>query len=123
MSNEWKELDIANLPPDILVGDYVFERVHNKCHSTGMTTLDILHEITVFGYKYRYRKPEQEPKAPSHEEIMTKWWSQVSPWVRVQKYDPSISTGRVYQLTNGRYVDKSWFTGRESADIPPEEDK
>jgi hypothetical protein len=93
--NEWKEF--------LLTGeDYDWE---TKILNNGLLI------------KYR-EKPE--PKQPTHEEIMTKWWKQSANWVKVNKYDPSIATKNVYQISSGHYHSKDWFTGRESADIPPE---
>lgn len=120
--SEWKELDISNLPPDILVGDYEFEYV-GKYSSW--------HESAV----YRYRKPE--PLPPTHEEIMTKWWKDdFGGWGKVEYYNSgfyrirvisslSIETGNRkadIRLSETEPIDctKDWFTGRESADIPPE---
>ena len=58
---------------------------------------------------------------PTHEQIMSLWWCfEKVHWIRVKKYDTSISTNCCYQLTNGRYVNKRFFIGKKSAEIPPE---
>lgn len=60
MSEEWKELKIDNLPPDILVGDYEFEKYTTDGYQEswdsepGMRT-DIL-VCLEDGTDYRYRK-------------------------------------------------------------------
>ena len=119
---EWKELQIDNLPPDILTGGYEFERWDvNNCltrESEGWevnkTSRSGIIHLLVQGRKYRYRKPE--PKQPTHEEIMTKWWLSSSLWVKVMSYDRDE---KKYETpSNYEYYD--WFIGRESADIPPE---
>ena len=78
--NKWKNLQIDNLPPDILTGDYEFEHRKNKdayWESSIYTEnrLEIFECMIKYGEQYRYRKPE--PKAPSHED-----------WERIRKgYD------------------------------------
>lgn len=124
MSEEWKELDISNLPSDILVGDYEFEVAdynglpwaHVIEDSAMLTTIvRFLQE----GDKYRYRK--RQPKPPSHEEIMTKWWKDNRIWVKVVAYYPRDYYPYVFSTYNDSLaVEKSWFIGRNSADIPPE---
>ena len=64
-----------------------------------------------------------EPEAPTHEEIMTKWWFQGYTWFKVDGYNWGSKTP--YIIPNGSwsevvFVSKDWFTGRESAEIPPE---
>ena len=125
--NEWKNLEINNLPPDILTGDYEWE-VKNEFNTTSywgeshINRLDILTYMSRNKSKYRYRKPE--PKQPTHEEIMTKWWklNGSSGWQRVDKFTTD-SAGGIYHFPSfldgfNRIQD---FIGRESADIPPEE--
>ena len=70
--NEWKELEIDNLPSDILTGDYEWEYdsldigwiLLENAKSIEVLVDRLKHSLD----KYRYRKPE--PKAPSHEEIL-----------------------------------------------------
>ncbi len=111
---EWKELQIDNLPPDILTGDYEFEYTGNliKWKESGVYTVL---RACQSGHTFRYRKPE--PKQPTHEEIMTKWWLSSSLWVKVMSYDRDE---KKYE-TPSDYEYYDWFIGRESADIPPEE--
>jgi hypothetical protein len=117
----WKELEIDNLPPDILTGEYEFEWKFQSGEwekSERETTRYKLIELLMTTQEYRYRKPE--PKAPTHEEIMTKWWfdEDSSFWKEVEIFDSSACTYK-YRIF-GEYWDKTWFTGRESADMPPE---
>ncbi len=140
--NEWKELQIDNLPLDILTGDYEFECYcfeGDVWEKTGwypkrMDIISVLNDVK-HEYRYRYRKPE--PKAPTHEEIMTKWWhTESDTWKKVDTYNVStdnVLNGTPIYIFNGfttgasqiedyeRYrVTKGWFTGRESANLPPE---
>ena len=71
--NEWKELKIDDLPPDILTGDYEFEgnfygRWEHRNNNPQARSNFIENLLTRVGHNYRYRKPE--PKAPTHKEIM-----------------------------------------------------
>lgn len=116
--NEWKELQINNLPPDILTGKYEFclkDIANIGCLSNG-AIFDLLKAI-INGDEYQYRKPE--PKQPTHEEIMTKWWKDRKDFWRsvIGFYKGS------YHLSSDSLilmVQKEWFKGLESADIPPE---
>ena len=57
-----------------------------------------------------------EPKAPTHEEIMTKWWRlDDGVWFKVDGYHPKHS----YHTPWNKYTPSSFFTTRQSADIPP----
>jgi len=90
--DDWKELDIANLPPDILVGDYEFkDRVKTP------DRLSVL-EHCKGGAKVFYRKRAQE--SPSHEEEVKKLIEDIK-----EGYD--LKTAVLYLLA-------------KSADIPPE---
>ena len=140
--NDWKELDINNLPHDILVGEYEFEYPLGPewlpCKNQDYQgRIDMLKSKTT---NIRYHKVQ--PKTPSHTEIMTKWWlCWDNEWIQVGSYrnggyfiNRHIRTVNldVESYRNGRYlidqhtravnldVDKSWFIGRESADVPPE---
>lgn len=62
--NEWKNLEIDNLPPDILTGDYEFERLQTiapyfwekwECSRPG-----IIHQLVHDKKKYRYRLRPQK---------------------------------------------------------------
>ena len=55
---------------------------------------------------------------PNHEEIMTKWWDDQEVWFRVVEY--WTDGVNPYKLQSGLCVSEDWFTGRESANIPPE---
>ncbi len=62
--NEWKELQVDNLPPDILTGDYEFEYTGNliKWKESGVYTVL---RACQSGHTFRYRKPG--PKQPKDE--------------------------------------------------------
>ena len=62
------------------------------------------------------RKPE--PKAPSHEEIMTMWWKIGDRWRKVETYDVK---SKEYFI--GAWQAKWTFTNRTCALIPPPEVK
>ena len=114
---EWKELQIDNLPPDILTGDYEFEldNCGEWAHSV-LTRKAIISNLIDNYFTYRYRKPE--PKAPTHEEIMTKWWKDGDRWIKIVTYNP---IGNVYSPARGNsYSTNCHFIGLESAEIPPE---
>ena len=128
--SEWKELKIDNLPPDILTGDYEFNYGDKYSGEKGNFELDARSEIkrrvSILGAYInknessyvRYRKPE--PKAPTHEEIMTKWWKcDNGRWCKIVGYDPN-SKKRTYLDCFSEWESKRYFTNRESADIPPE---
>jgi len=125
--DDWKELQIDNLPHDILTGDYEFEwsdrnqkdKWYRSTYNIKNTRYGLMQHL-ILGYKYRYRKPE--PKAPSHEEIMTKWWSAerhlMDVWFRVVIYEPA---NKAYFISADQSRSKEWFIGCESATIPPED--
>lgn len=121
MNNEWKELDIANLPPDILVSDYEF--VFNNSVGwdySSETRFGVIKNLMDNAFEYRYRK--RAPKAPTHEEIMSKWWLMGDIWIKVISYSLDRETCYCWVESKG-YVWGAFdcFIGRESADIPPEE--
>ena len=113
MENEWTELKIDNLPSDILTGDYEFL---SPCGGPRSGILGIIGEM-LDGEECFYRK--RQPKAPSHEEIMTKWWKGEEEWVKVTRYFYPGPLKYAYFIGACR-VSKKWFSDRESADIPPE---
>ena len=132
--NEWKELEIDNLPPDYFDdNDYIFEWLReNKNedmwinhyssdydnHMSLEGKLFIIKEVKLNYCKYRYRKPE--PKQPSHEEIMSKWWK-YGGWHRIISFYPEDYKCYIMKtLTKTEVLEKEWFIGRESATIPPE---
>lgn len=121
MNNEWKEPRKDKLPEDILTGDYEFECLQTTGNwlNTGSGVSRIIDQMVNKGVVYRYRR--REKPAPSHEDIMTKWWLTGGLWLRVANYEPREP--RPYRLIGMSYaVNKEWFTDRESADIPPEAD-
>ena len=125
--DNWKELEVDNLPPDILTGDYEWQEKYNippywrKTKLSGKHVLKEAIDKDAFDC-FHYRR-KQKP-APTHEEIMTKWWKRpcgVS-WFRVIVYAPRTHD---YYRPNPDGDDgwhtKKEFTNFESADIPPEE--
>ena len=124
--SEWKELDRHNLPSDIL--DWKIGETHEvewwsdmdkewKSSNPYEPIEDVVHYLNG-GERSRYRRIE--PKAPSHEEIMTKWWRFDSGrWRKVDAVDPCDPK---YGIASA-WVDASWFVGRRSADIPPENEE
>ena len=131
MNNEWKELKIDNLPSDILTGNYEWEisqgegwegaqaevnphfrikaledlQCKKKCH-------DDLGEQEYY-VEYRFRKPE--PKQPTHEEIMTKWFLYSDGrWRECKGYREGIYEFGLYTHR------KPYFTGMRFEEIPPE---
>ena len=120
--NDWKELKKDNLPPDILTGDYEFQyfSIDVWLDENG-SYLDLVSDL-INGAKFRYRK-KQKP-APTHEQIMTKWFrsSDRNIWVRVIFYSPNKV--HPYCIYYDDFVietvSRDWFTDKESADIPPE---
>lgn len=115
--NEWKELKKDNLSSDILTGNYEFRTMH-----VGNYYIEISDSISAIDFLYKnfcveYRKKEKP--APTHEEIMTKWWNLGNFWMRVVSYEPHEQ--HPYKLSEYRdYVKKDFFINLESADIPPE---
>ena len=139
--NDWKELKKDNLPPDILTGDYEFwYYIHetemddfiydsetdcfSKCRRIFVKVdYDIETVLTDInkGYKIHYRKKQNQ--APTHEQIMTKWWKDRwhHAWVKVIRYEPNKDYP--YFALDGdvvKKVSKEWFVDKESSDIPPE---
>ena len=116
MENDWIELKIDNLPPDILTGDYEFL---SPCGGPESGILGTIGEM-LDGEECFYRN--RQTKLSSHEEIMTKWWKTNTngedKWVRVDVFVPG---GKYeYETTDGAYCNKEWFTHGKSADIPSE---
>ena len=125
---DWKELEIDNLPPDILTGDYKVQFLNNNKDWINYTIngiYEIIEELeTGVADGIRYRK--SEPKQPSHEEIMTLYWRCYDPdfgncWMKFDLY--SKTKGYFFRWDNNsnvEWVNKSFFINKESADIPPE---
>lgn len=142
--SEWKELDIANLSFVLENRNKLeFQYLSNEgtwLHATDWNSDEYyIEQVKYFldgSSKYRYRK--RAPKAPTHEEIMRKWWkmdggeySQVFLyvsgfyWIRYLERPAITCNGNkklVDRLSDVKEMTVSvdWFTGRESADIPPE---
>ena len=112
--NEWKDLEKDNLPHDILTKDYTFQHYgEGKWQISPLRVFEILTNMAVHNAKYQYCKPKQ----PRHEEIWNNAWKiSDNVWSRVTDYN--AKTGCYYICED--WKDKSYFTGRESADIPLE---
>lgn len=95
--NEWKELDLNG---------YEYE-----------TKYDYLMRLT----HIKYRSIKRQPKAPTHEEIMTKWWKGVRTWAKVEAYDHSDREYYIHLGCDSKWYKKEDFAERQSATIPPEE--
>ena len=134
--NEWKKLDIDNLPSGLFGEDCELKENNTRnlftSYEKKLKALEYLiekrnGEEDLNGYKYRI----VHPKAPTHQEIMTKWWHvQGKLYTKVIGYEEVTEIGftrKVYILAVlpkpmafGNYVNLSWFVDRESYDIPPE---
>lgn len=105
---EWKELEVDNLPADILTGGYEFEYLDNlnEWTESGYTDASIvITRIYKRTDKYHYRKPE--PKQPSHEEIIK--------MLKLIGDNPAFPTNiRYHAFEVFSYINK------ESSTIPPE---
>jgi len=124
--SEWTELRIDKLPEDILTGDYEIRYGEKQIHPTpeerNMKPERILDILLAYPEHTYYRKTE--PLPPTHEAIMTKWWRHESEWLKVTAYRSDVKYPYVIfnrGFTRAIEQSKDWFTGRESADIPPEE--
>ena len=127
--SEWRDLDIDNLPNDISKGcdiyDFqIFYPIPGWVESvSGIAAILRMAESGDHMFRYRERKPEQ--KQPSHEEIMTLWWAfgilrSSGSWQKVESYSPCNEDGEASYYIGGEWMNVSFFTGRESATIPPE---
>jgi len=113
------ELKKDNLPPDILVNGYEFYyevkndngRYTEKKGDFYTALYALENDLCVY-----YRK-KQKP-APTHEEIMTKWWlDSDGVWNKVIAYDRNK---KAYFVIDIGTVSKRWFANKEPAVIPPE---
>lgn len=123
MSEEWKEVEVGNLPPDILVGDYEFEARKKEDGIWNESVKGLKNSYNFMAFmdgRLKYRCRKRQPKPPSHEEIMTKWWEDDfhDEWIKIIGYIQGDEYP--YRLSEQRMVNSAWFTGRKSADIPPE---
>ncbi len=142
----WIKIDATDINSDILTGEYIFKygdkysvgngHIEDNPHSTIERRCNIFKaylDVNETAYVF-YRKAE--PKQPTHTEIMTKWWKgetslkgiRQEVWFKVRLYFPeransycAIAIGTDNESIIPVFNDKSWFIGKESADIPPEE--
>lgn len=128
--NDWKELAIDNLPPDILTGDYEFISKASKEVAYTFPWLTESHRERLMilanngEFDYCYRKVEA--KALSHEEIMTTDWSilfvggRVTETIYERPVKCKLSDGKRFYFINNVWHNSEWFINHESADFPPE---
>lgn len=114
---EWEVLKKDSIPEDILTGNYEFQCDKKNLYSDHdyhwFVVNEVLFELCK-GKAVMYRKPE--PKQPTHEDKMSKYWKEkCGIWRKVTCY--SAKDG-MYFIRD--WVYSSWFTGRESSDMPPE---
>ena len=119
MNNEWKELDIGNLPSDWLKGKYEIEiwvgNALDQYMTFNETPYKAIARVLYNGAKIRYRKVQ--PKSPTHEEIMSKYFKNDNGiWHKITAYNPRNHN---YWLVS-MWVNKDYFADMESADIPLE---
>lgn len=121
---EWKELEKDNLPPDILTGDYEFEKQaprdseYRKIGST-ITGIDILSAYVIHGVNVRYRK--RQPKAPTHEELAEIYLDNKVGPIGYNNLSEAIGDHIDEISRKGEYEIKwAYIAGRESM-LPPEE--
>ena len=130
--SDWKELKIDNLPSDILVGDYEFESWNIQTPylkespwkpdsplEINRMVEELCKDTVLYVYRYRLRQPEP----PTHEEIMTsgKYWNDdEGHWVLVQGYCQKSKQYFMCFEEETTFPTREWFTGRESATLPPE---
>ena len=130
--SKWQELDVHKLPPDILMEGiweigYRIRRPETwepkECPNCGsddkavhkkrrITYEDGSHEMI----KYCTDSWHDEPKQPTHEEIITRWWNIDGIWQRALSYERNI-----YRFMDHMVKGRSEFIKIKSADIPPEE--
>ena len=123
--NEWKELEIGNLPSDILVGDYEFAYFNGIDNEQLLESGDNIGKSIIMKIIYRqikavrYRKIQQ--KAPSHEEIMKpRFWKMDDSecWRTIQGY--RMENGVSQYLIKSIWWDADRFIGLKSSDLPPQ---
>ncbi len=130
--NEWKKLQIDNLPLDILTGDYEFKCGKGSYDDTRLpngfndrfTYLDVTYDISQgkdFN-PYYYRKPE--PKQPNYETLAECYINDdMGPLGLNLPHDLLRDAIAEIQDNCEREVKLAFIAGRESADIPPKGSK
>ncbi len=117
--NDWKELKIDDLPPDILTGDYEFMF---EAEEIGFVyprdRANIFDNLIRNNGKYRYRKPD--PKQPTHEELADQYYEDESGPFYLNEIGESTSIAVCNTaIAIEEQVKKAFIAGRESAE-PPE---
>jgi len=130
--NEWTVLTKENVPPNIGYVQYewewdnlINEQPDNPWTPCGWSTIVIFLNLWKrrVTRKFRFRECEPKPKQPTHPEIMIKFWQCISDksrtgiyiWKKVETYRED----EAYFILD-HWQNKQWFIGKESADIPPE---
>lgn len=126
----WKELDIEKLPDGYMNKNPAYQmgfmNDRGKIEKTGSPPRWALKQVLISTEcgedpcKYYYRKRQTEQKEQSHEEIMTKWWNSRGIWQKCIAYK-EYDCDQPYKMSDIGWVSGHWFTGRQSATIPPEE--
>ncbi len=130
--NEWKELEIDNLP-DIIKEPRSYQFEYNvsgdiwqgssNWNDSGLLGGQI-QKLINGERKYRYRK--RQPKTPTHEEIITKWWLVQDEdgdeyWTKIIDYTPGVGYGAHFDANGDMlWEPKEYFAGKQSSNIPPE---
>ena len=121
---EWKEFELRNLPD--LTKKYEFQKAQGEGENFDWWDWELENVEAVCELeqdeRIRYRKPTT--KAPSHSEKISLWWKIGKEmgyrWYKVSSFSPENSfDGALYEIARDQ-VRSEWFTGRESALIPPE---
>ena len=92
MDKEWKPLEVDNLPPDILTGDYEFEcwKRWQEWQSSDSSPSLILSQMSNRGVKYRYRPRKHEPTV---EELAEEWFGHKRVYIPMcLSYSDSLKT-------------------------------
>ena len=110
--NDWKELKIDNLPPDILTGDYElgFKRLNDIELCANQDPLNILQNSYPGGLYGTYYRTS-EPKAPTHEERAEEYSINTYP------YPKNMVSGIGIDMIIDGFRDiakKAFLAGRES---------
>lgn len=120
--NEWKELEIDNLPYGFgVVGKYIFASGSKEMHTISAYSDEpwtILRKQALNIDTYVYRS-KSEPKTPTHEELAIEYSDDLYS-IGFDFDDDACNV--LYDWFRDISI-KAFIAGRESADIPPEGNK
>jgi hypothetical protein len=119
--NEWKDLDIGNIPSDFFVNEdyeYKYNYDNNGWIKSNYTSLKerglIISNLTNESFKYRYRLKDNEVSLKDDEvslkDIESKWWNYEGVWHKIVRYVPGRNEYIFYSFTANR----EWFKTAES---------